>query len=137
MESFNSPDYKVVQYALNPESGRYEKRPTKISFNKLPFELKVEPTQDKRIKAQGAETVITGRFVNKKREFFSGLRQTGKSGWYYGNDYEFVKGQKVNSLVIFGFSQEDAELTVYYFNRYYKQSASERESFVNQFIRHV
>lgn len=137
MESFNSPDYKVVQYALNPESGRYEKRPTKISFNKLPFELKVEPTQDKRIKAQGAETVITGRFVKKKREFFSGLRPTAKPGCFYGNDYEFVKGQKINSLVVFSFSDDDAQLTVYYFNRFYKQSASDREAFVNSFIRNV
>ncbi len=134
---FNSPDYKGIRYILNQVSGRYEKQPTKIAFQKLPFDLKVEPTQDPRIKAQGAEMVITGRFKNKKREFFSGLRPAGKPGWFYGNDYEFVKGQKINSLVIFSFSDDDAQLTVYYFNRFYKQSASDRETFVNLFIRNA
>jgi hypothetical protein len=137
MTMFNSPDYKGLRYLMNPESGRYEKQPTKIAFQKLPFDLKVEPTQDPRIKAQGAEMVITGRFKNKKREFFSGLRPAGKPGWFYGNDYEFVKGQKINSLVIFSFSDDDAQLTVYYFNRFYKQSASDRETFVNLFIRNA
>ena len=137
MTMFNSPDYKGLRYLMNPESGRYEKQPTKIAFQKLPFELKVEPTQDPRIKAQGAEMVITGRFKNNKREFFSGLRPTAKPGWFYGNDYEFVKGQKINSLVIFSFSDDDAQLTVYYFNRFYKQSASDRETFVNLFIRNA
>jgi len=137
MGLLNLPDYKVLQYTMNPATGRYEKVPTKIAINKLPFELKVESTQDPKIQAQRAEEVITGRFVNKKREFLTGLRRTMLPGWYYGNDYEFVKGQKVNSLVIFSFSDDDAALTIYYFNRFYKLSADERESFVNAFIRNV
>jgi hypothetical protein len=137
MGLLNTPDYKVLRYTMNPATGRYEKQPTRIAFNKLPYELKVEQTQDPRIKAQGAEQVITGRFVNKKREFFTGMRQTMLPGWYYGNDFEFVKDQKVNSLVIVAFTDDDARLTIYYFNRYYKQSADERESFVNAFIRNV
>jgi hypothetical protein len=134
MAMFNSPDYKAIKYLLNPHSGRYEKQPSKLNFQKLPYELKVETTQDQRIKSQGAETIITGRFVNKKREFFSGMRRTEFPNWYHGNDYEFLKGEKVNSLVIFEFSGNDSELTVYYFNRYYKHSATERESFINYFI---
>ncbi len=137
MASFNSPDYKVLRYLLNNESGRYEKQPTRIPFNKLPFELKIEPTQDPKIQAQGAEMVITGRFVKKKREFFSGLRKTIRPNWFYGNDYEFVQGRKLNSLVVFAFSGNNAELMVYYFNRYYIQSAIEREAFIKSFISHV
>jgi hypothetical protein len=134
MALFNSVEYKSVKYLLNPHSGRYEKQPARIPFQKLPFELKIEPTQDQRIKSQGADTIITGRFLNKKREFFSGMRRTGFKLWFHGNDYEFVKGEKVNSLVIFQFSIDDSELTVYYFNRYYKHSVTDRESFVNTFI---
>ena len=134
MEQFNSPDFKVIRYRMNPKTGRYEKEPSKINFMKLPYELKVEVTQDQRIKAQGAQNIITGRFVNKKREFFSGLRGTGFKHWYHGNDYEFVRGEKVNSLVLFRFSEQDEFLTVYYFNRYYKQSIEQRLELVNSFI---
>jgi hypothetical protein len=119
---------------MNPKTGRYEKEPSKVNFMKLPYELKVEETQDQRIKAQGAQNIITGRFVNKKREFFSGLRGTAFKHWYHGNDYEFVRGEKVNSLVLFRFSEQDEFLTVYYFNRYYKQSIEQRLELVNSFI---
>lgn len=119
---------------MNPKTGRYEKEPSKFNFMKLPYELKVEVTQDQRIKAQGAQNIITGRFVNKKREFFSGLRGTAFKHWYHGNDYEFVRGEKVNSLVLFQFSEQDEFLTVYYFNRYYKQSIEQRLELVNSFI---
>lgn len=134
MFTFNSPDYKVIKYRMNAESGRYEKQPEKIPFLKLPFELKVETTRDQRIKSQGAETIITGRFVNKKREFFSGMRKTRFLNWFHGNDYEYSKGNKVNSLVLFEFSPDDIQLTVYYFNRFYKYSADDRDAFVHYFI---
>jgi hypothetical protein len=108
--------------------------PSKIAFQKMPFDLKIEVTRDNRIVQQGAGTIITGRFVNNKREFFSGLRPVKQTNWYHGNDYEYLKGKKVNSLVIFELSNCEEFLNVYYFNRFYKQSPQERESFVLSFI---
>lgn len=134
MNNVHSPDFKVVAYRMNAETGRYQKQPAKMTFQKLPYELKIEPTQEPRLRAQGAATIITGRFVNKKREFFSGLRPTGQPDWYAGDDFEYVKGNKVNSLVLFKFAANDELLTIFYFNRYYKQSPTDREAFINHFI---
>ena len=128
------PDYKLLKYRFNPETGRYQKMPSKIAFQKMPFDLKIEVTRDNRIVQQGAATIITGRFVNNKREFFSGLRPAKKSNWYHGNDYEQVKGKKVNSLIVFELSNCEEFLNVYYFNRFYKHSPQERESFIMSFI---
>jgi hypothetical protein len=121
-------------YRLNFKTGRYEKLPTRISFNKLPFELKVEKTIDEKIIQQGADHIITGRIVNHKRTFFSGLRHTKYRNWYHGNDYGFSKGKKYNSLVIFQFAANDEQLNIFYFNQWYKNSSRERLDFVNYFI---
>ena len=75
------PDYKLLKYRFNPETGRYQKMPSKIAFQKMPFDLKIEVTRDNRIVQQGAGTIITGRFVNHKREFFSGLRPVKQPNW--------------------------------------------------------
>ena len=47
---FNLPDFKELIYILNNETGRYEKQPERIPFLKLPYELKIEETQEQRIK---------------------------------------------------------------------------------------
>ena len=119
---------------MNPETGQFQKLPSLESFLKMPFELKIETTRANQIKGQGAEQIITGRFVNKKRTFFSGLRRTEYSNWFHGNDFEYINGEKVNSLVIFQISPNAEFLNVFYFNRYYKYSPNEREQFVNRFI---
>lgn len=127
-------DYKVIRYQLNLEIGRYQKNPSEFIFNRIPFELKIEKSQKHFLKEQGADKIITGRFVNKKREFFTGLKPTKYSNWYQGDNFEIVKGIKIRSLMIFHFNVNFAELTIYYFNRYYKDSPFERELFVNTFI---
>lgn len=134
MRNFFMPECKIVAYRLNGETGRYQKEPSKIAFNKIPFELKVEKTIDAKIIQQGADHIITGRIVNHQRTFFSGLRRTQYRNWYHGNDYEFKNGHKVNSLVIFEFTGNDEYLNVYYFNHWYKNSSRERAEFVHSFI---
>lgn len=135
-KTFNFVIYKELKYKLNSETGRYEKQPEKIPFLKLPFELKIEPTQKDYIIRQGAKEIITGRFKNKKREFFTGLIPIYKT-FFLGNDYEFINGQKKNSLIVFEFSESAEYLTIYYFNRFYKDYPEERLKFVLLFIQHI
>lgn len=127
-------NYKEVNYQLNSETGYYQKEPQRIAFNKMPFELKVEPTQEEKIKLQGATEIIHGRKVKNKYLFFTGLISINSDGWFFGNDYEFITGQKKTSLVIFHFSEDNARLTVYYFNWYYIDNRTARIKFVSQFI---
>jgi hypothetical protein len=135
MDMFNFPEYKTVFYVLNPDTGKYEKEPERVPFNKIPLVLKVENTQDQRIKANGANEIITGRIKGGKREFFTGLISiTSFINFYYGNDYTFNNGTKKNSLVIFRFSEDNRQLIVYYFNSFYKDSRQEREKFILLFI---
>jgi hypothetical protein len=137
MDMFNFPEYKTVVYVLNPETGKYQKEPERVPFNKMPPILKVETTQDERIKANGANEIITGRIQNGKRLFFSGLVPVRNSSqWYYGNDYQMTPQGKKNSLVIFQFSQDNRQMNVYYFNSYYKHSRDERINFICLFIKH-
>jgi hypothetical protein len=135
---YNLPDYKTIIYQLNNETSRYEKQPELIPFTKLPFELKVENTQDSRIINNGAIEIITGRFKDKKRLFFTGLIATpNNTNWYYGNDYQFIRGAKQNSLVLFFFSNNHQKLQVYYFNNYYKDNRTERINLVNLLIKSI
>jgi hypothetical protein len=137
MVVFNFPEYKTISYTLNNETGRYQKDPERIAFNKLPFELKVEPTQDPKIKANGANEIITGRIQNGKRLFFTGLIPINNSAVYYlGNDYQKTAKGKTNSLVVFEFSPDNTRLLVYYFNNYYVHNREERIKLVSKFIKH-
>lgn len=137
MDKFKFPEFKTIEYTINPETGKYQKQPERIPFNKLPFELKVETTQDERIKLNGATEIITGRIVGGKRLFFTGLLAFNKDNeWYYGNDYEMTKEGKRNSIVIFHFSKDSRHLVIYYFNNYYKFNSVERKQFVSDFIKH-
>lgn len=132
---FNNSVYKRVGYKLSPE-GYYQKQPERIPFSKLPFELKVEPSQKEFLKQQGANEIITGRIKNKKREFFTGLIPI-EINFFMGNDWEFVQGLKKTSLIVFEFSGNNEYLTVYYFNRYYIDQREARIKFVLTFIQHL
>jgi hypothetical protein len=135
--SFNLPKYKICRYFSNPQTGYYQKLPELISFQKLPFELKIEESQKKWLKSQGANQIIRGRIKNGKPTFFTGLVEFPRIGWFYGNDFEFVKEKKINSLVLFKFSGCWSELTVYYFNHFYKYDQQLREKFIHQFINRI
>jgi hypothetical protein len=119
MEPSTFAKFHRITFDLDIDSGWYIRRPAPIHFAKVPGKLKVEQTG-----SNGSGTkvpnVITGPMRDKRRTFYTGLRQLPVEGWYVGNDYEQRNGRKVLSLVLFQFSADHAELTVYYFNGYYR-----------------
>ena len=134
--TFKFPQHVMVCYALNPQTGRYTKKPERIPFNKLPVDLKIEHSQKDFLKQQGANEVITGRIKNGKREFFTGLIPVHNStAWYFGNDFDFTPDGKKYSLIVFNFSPDNSELIVFYFNHYYKHNREQRVNFILGFIK--
>ncbi|MFT5155888.1 MAG: hypothetical protein ACI83I_000426 [Bacteroidia bacterium] len=129
-------NYKEILYLNNPEKGYFQKQPARVPFLKMPFELKIEPTQDERIKRNGAKEVLTSRKVKGKYKFISGMIPTRCSNFYMANDYEFVKNRKINSLIIIEISEDCSSIRIYYFNRFYIDNPTERERHVLQFIEH-
>ncbi len=132
-----SPSYRVVRYVLDPVTGWYVKEPQRIAFGKMPARLKVEETQDPKIRANGARELIHGPMENGKWAFFTGLVPVGRVGWYEGNAYEYRNGKGVRSLLAFQFTGNDANLTVFYFGGWYKHSREERMKVVRDFAYHV
>ena len=120
-------------YRLNAATGYFEKQPTKYPFAKMPFELKRAAAQNEYLKNQGANEVLESRQKNKKRAFHSGLVPVGVPNVYQGDTYEFVKGQKIKSLIIFHFINM-SELVVYFFNRYYIDNRAVRLQRCNEFM---
>lgn len=131
------PSHRVVRYTLDSASGWYVKEPQRIAFGKLPVRLKVEETQDPRIRANGARELIHGPEENGKWKFFTGLVPFGVASWYEGNAYEHRNGKGTRSLVLFRFTDHDANLTVFYFTGWYINSREERLKFARSFAQHV
>lgn len=134
------PNFKTIYYANNPETGYFTKthfQPDITPLMKLPYELKIEPTQLHHIKTNAAK-IIRGKekFKSSKEnyKFFTGLQETAHEGWYSGNDYEFKNGIKILSLILFNISKGNDFLTVYYFNRFYLNNSRERFKFIYNII---
>lgn len=135
-KKFNFVHYKIVLYLKDLDTGKYVKQPQKVEFSKLPRTLKIESTREQRLINQGANEVITSPKKGGKYEFFTGLIPFSDN-IYFGNDYEYIKGQKKNSLCVFCLSNDFQKLTVYYFNRFYKDRKKDRINFVGSFIEHL
>lgn len=134
----NLPQYKTVFYMNNPQTGYYTKtpqQPEKMPVMRLPYELKVEPTQLHQIKCNALQ-IIRGRekYRNGNFKFFTGLRDTDFNQWFAGNDYERLKGEKILSLCLFHFSDDNSRLTVFYFGRFYIDNREARDLFINDVI---
>ena len=133
------PTYKVVLYRNNQQTGYYTKtvkQPEITPVMRLPYELKIEPTQLHQIKCN-AKRVIRGKEKFKGKDsykFFTGLQETDFLQWYSGNYYEYINGQKVQSLCLFLTTMDNDLLTVFYFGRFYKENPTERERFINSAI---
>ena len=132
------PQYKIVFYRNHPQTGYYTKtaqQPEKTPVMRLPYELKVEPTQLHQIKCNALQ-IIRGRQKFKKGsyKFFTGLQETNFKQWFAGNDYEFIKGEKKLTLWLFHFSQDNSALTTFYFGRFYIDKREARERFINDAI---
>jgi len=141
MQTFNLPQYKPVLYEFNPKTGYYNKsikqlHPTPVM--RLPFELRRTPTQAENIKCNARELLVSREKTKSgSYKFVTGIQETDFKNWYLGNDYEFVKGKKVLSIVIFHFMWDNSYLTVYYFSRYDKENTALRLRFANMAIPHL
>jgi|LakMenEpi03Aug12_release.lakeMendotaPanAssembly.Ray.scaffolds.fasta_scaffold02546_15 hypothetical protein len=134
--TFKNSYYKTVNYLLNSSTGYYEKQPIKITFNKLPNDLKVEESKMEFLKKQGANEIIRGRIKNGKYLFFTGLIPLSENlNVYFGNHAETFNKEKKTSLIVFAFSENDSKLTVYFFNHFYIFDRPHRIAFVSDFIK--
>jgi hypothetical protein len=137
-KKFNLPQYKAVNYDFNPQTGYYaksEKQALKTPVMRLPFEMKIAPTQVEKIKCNAKE-LFHSREKTKtgSYKFITGLQKTNFNEWFLGNDFEMIRGEKVISIILFHFAEEYSRLTVYYFSHYDKGKTEFRLQFANEAI---
>lgn len=126
---------KVLSYSFNPENGWYLQTSAPPGFIKVSAELRVEETQ--RPDIIGASTIIRSRQKGGRYEFFTGLRPTEFPGLFYGDFFERrPNGDKVNSFVLFAFSEGNQRLTIHFFNSF-KLYPSRRATFIGDYWRAV
>lgn len=127
------PSHRVVSYALDVASGWYVKEPQRVPFGKMPDRLRVELTQDPRIRDNGANEVIHGPQVEGRWKFFTGLVPLTEPGWFEGNACDYRNGTKSQSIVLFRFSANNAALIVFYFTGFYINGREQRLRFAADF----
>ena len=135
---FNLPQFKAINYRFNPETGYFtktEKQALESSLMRLPYQVKIARTQADKIKCN-AQRVIFSREMNKSGtyKFFTGLQETNLPEWYIGNDYEYVNGKKVTSLILFNLTEGNSQLTIFYFKRFDKRTHRDRVEFAHGII---
>ena len=130
--------YKIIYYSLNSATGYYTKseiQPERIPFMRIPYELRVTKTQSETIKTNATELIVSREMTKTKSyKFITGIQKTNFKNWFIGNDYEYIKGKKVLSLILFQFCEINECLTVYYFSRYDKGRTDLRMNFAHQTI---
>ena len=113
------PNARLIQYRREA-SGWYVRVPELVPFKKIPDELTVEDARDDTPRSNGAAQIIRGRHQKGARYlFYTGLRPTCQPGWFAGDFCEFVRGQKVNSTLLFEFSGDYSTLAVHWFDRFH------------------
>jgi hypothetical protein len=142
MRTFNTlPQHKTIVYDLNQQLGYYTKsatQPERYPFMRLPFELKIAPTQSDNIKFNAKELLHSKeKNRNGNYKFVTGLQPLHYQNWYVGNDYEMLNGNKVTSMVITYITHDRNYLVVYYFARFDKPNAEQRKVFANQIVPHL
>ncbi len=135
VEKFVMPVYKCVKYRISQATGYYTKsdqQPDPYPFMRLPYELKRTTTQSENIKINARELMISReKYRSGKYKFITGLQDSDFNGWQVGNDYEMIHGQKVLSIVLFHFTEDRVNLTVYYFSRYDVETSDRRRQFAH------
>lgn len=119
-------------------TGYYTKsdyQPERIPFMRMPYEIRVTKTQSQNIKTNATELIVSKEMTKTKNyKFITGIQKTNFKNWYIGNDYEYIKGKKLISLILFQFCEFNECLTVYYFSRYDKGSKDLRLKFAHSII---
>lgn len=134
MASNTPPQFKVATYQLNKGTNYFERTHCEIGFEKLPFELKVEDTQ--RPEIIQSKQIIRGRKKNGKYSFFTGLKPTQFLNLFFGDYFERINDEKKNSFILFHFTNENSEITIFFFN-HYKLYPKRRESFVREQVEEI
>jgi hypothetical protein len=136
MESFNIPKYSKVIYRQNPETKyflRTEIEAQETPINRLPLEMRLAPAGAANVKINASKVLLSKEHNKGKYNFITGLQETVYKNWFLGNDYEYYRGSKVLSIILFHFINA-TDLAVYYFHRYDKKNTFHRLQFVNAII---
>lgn len=112
---------KVLKYTLE-ENGYYQLVECPIGFNKLPKELKIEPTQRPDLIANGANNILRGRIKGGNYTFFTGLRHL-HDRTFYGNKEVSIKSKKWRMLIVAKVSSDNQTLTLIWTNKAYQRTS--------------
>ena len=127
------PQSFVFTFQLN-ENGQYLKTTGAEYFSKVPNELFLEVIRH-------PETIVAERLIRgKERRGESYSFQTGirpiSSHLYYGDHFEFIKGKKANSFILFEFEKGGESLTLHFFN-HFKLYPRSRGKFVTEYLQSI
>ena len=121
--------YRIV-FILSNTTQRYEKQPMIRDFKKIPTDLKIEETQDPKIKIR-SEYLLRGRQVNGKCTLHLGLEKSTIEKMYR-SALDDTKKSEVHIVL----SDDFKTMTIYVFNNLRVQRPA-RPMFQREFIKHL
>jgi hypothetical protein len=122
--------YYRIAFTLSEQSQRYGKEPMIRDFKKVPTDLKIEETQDPKIKIR-SEYLLRGRTINGKCTFHLGLEKTT-----FPSVFRSALDDKKKSEVIIVLSDDYKEMTMYVFNNL-RVERPVRPMLQTQFVEHL
>lgn len=122
--------YYRIDFILSNESQRYGKQPMIRDFKKIPTDLKIEETQDPKIKLR-SEYLLRGRHINGKCTLHLGLEKSTIEKMYR-SALDDTKKSEVHIVL----SDDYKTMTMYVFNNFRVQRPA-RPMFQREFIKHL
>ena len=122
--------YYRIAFILSNTTQRYEKQPMIRDFKKIPTDLKVEETQDPKIRVR-SEYLLRGRQVNGKCTLHLGLEKSTIEKMYR-SALDDAKKSEVHIVL----SEDYKTMTMYVFNTFRVQRPA-RPMFQREFIKHL
>lgn len=110
----------------------YTKQPTLVEEKRLPKRVVIEPTQRADLRRNGAIYVLHDGRKDGEHQFFTGLVPIDSS-LFFGN--HFINAKR--NLLIFKFSDDFLEMSVYYFHGFYIDDRPQRIAFIIDFLNQV
>jgi hypothetical protein len=122
--------YYCIAFILSNTTQRYEKQPMIKDFKKIPTDLKIEETQDPKIRIR-SEYLLRGRQVNGKCTLHLGLEKSTIEKMYR-SALDDTKKSEVHIIL----SDDFKTMTIYVFNNLRVQRPA-RPMFQLEFIKHL
>lgn len=122
--------YYRIDFILSNTTQRYEKQPMIRDFKKIPTDLKIEETQDPKIRLR-SEYLLRGRQVNGKCTLHLGLEKSTIEKMYR-SALDDTKKSEVHIVL----SDDYKTMTMYVFNTFRVQRPA-RPMFQREFIKHL